>query len=659
LKIKIFNFTNYVKSLSFTVLNPAKNMLKNIKSHTLLYILLFSIVFSNAQNYADKNYYLVDSLELENLVSSEKNLIDSSLIEYHSSRKYNTKLEAINNIIEHSWDDGVWPKYNHWLYEYTTTKLADTLSNSLELQKLLLSYKSKALNNIGVIYNDKGDFSEALMFYYKSLKIREQIKDSTSLPESYNNIGSIYISLENFKKALEYNEKALSIATVTNNLQPKAIILSNIGGIYTKQGLYNKALLYFEKSIVINKQIQNNDGIANSLNHIGNLLEKQNKLNKGLDYLNEGLKLSERNNNLLEGIKSQTSIAKIYIKKKDANKSKIYAEKAFATAKKYGDPEYVMTTSLLLSTIYKNEGDWKKSFNMQQLYFTMKDSIQNNEVEQSLIKQKSKYDIEKKEQEIDILSANNEIQRLKISKNKYSMILICIALLLALVTAFVSFRGYRKKQLINRLLKIQKAEISEKNEAKKTMLQEIHHRVKNNLQVVNSLLRMQSSKLEDENIVDMFKQTQSRVSSMAKLHEKMYQSGDLEKLSAKEHLTMLVKEIVRNYSVDIPINLDLDIDVIFIDSRTMMPLSLIVNEIITNSLKYAFKGREEGLITVKLNKVNDVNELIISDDGVGYMPNDESAGLGSKLIQSFTRQLNGEIKLVINNGTIFKLTFKN
>jgi len=194
LKIKIFNFTNYVKSLSFTVLNPAKNMLKNIKSHTLLYILLFSIVFSNAQNYADKNYYLVDSLELENLVSSEKNLIDSSLIEYHSSRKYNTKLEAINNIIEHSWDDGVWPKYNHWLYEYTTTKLADTLSNSLELQKLLLSYKSKALNNIGVIYNDKGDFSEALMFYYKSLKIREQIKDSASLPESYNNIGSIYIS---------------------------------------------------------------------------------------------------------------------------------------------------------------------------------------------------------------------------------------------------------------------------------------------------------------------------------------------------------------------------------------------------------------------------------------------------------------------------------
>jgi two-component sensor histidine kinase len=231
-------------------------------------------------------------------------------------------------------------------------------------------------------------------------------------------------------------------------------------------------------------------------------------------------------------------------------------------------------------------------------------------------------------------------------------------LFLTLLIAFVSYRGYKKNLLINKLLEKQKSEISRQNEAKKTMLQEIHHRVKNNLQVVNSLLRMQSSKMKDKNILGMFKETQSRIRSMAKLHEKMYQSGDLDKFNAKEHITLLVEEIVTNYSVGKTIELNLDIDAIFVDSKTMMPLSLIINEMISNSLKYAFEGREEGTIEVKFNKVkNEKTQLIIRDNGVGYTPNPKSKGLGLRLITSFTKQLNGQMEKITNNGTTFKLIY--
>ena len=120
---------------------------------------------------------------------------------------------------------------------------------------------------------------------------------------------------------------------------------------------------------------------------------------------------------------------------------------------------------------------------------------------------------------------------------------------------------------------------------------------------------------------------------------------------------MLINEIVKNYAVNTQIDLDLDIDTIFIDAQTMMPLSLIINEMITNSLKYAFEGKEKGLITVKLNKENNSNSLIIGDNGVGYKHKKIREGLGSKLILSFTRQLNGSLNKLNIPGTFYKLTF--
>jgi two-component sensor histidine kinase len=191
------------------------------------------------------------------------------------------------------------------------------------------------------------------------------------------------------------------------------------------------------------------------------------------------------------------------------------------------------------------------------------------------------------------------------------------------------------------------------------MLQEIHHRVKNNLQVVNSLLRMQSKKIEDKSIISVFKETQNRIRSMAQLHEKMYQSGGLDTFNTKEHITLLVEEIVKNYTVGKHIKLDLDIEEVLVSSKTMMPLSLIINEMISNSLKYAFEGRDEGIIAVKFSKTNENCELIVSDDGIGYTPDPKSEGLGLRLISSFTRQLNGAIEKTNDSGTTFKLTFKS
>ncbi|NQY29309.1 MAG: tetratricopeptide repeat protein [Flavobacteriaceae bacterium] len=637
-------------------------MKKNHSSYYLLllvYILSVNGVFS--QNYANKSYYLIDSLEMDGLVINEKYIIHSSLTKFHNTNNLELKLQAINTIVEDSWNDDVWHKYNRWMYNFTKQELSEVLpitirKNLNSKEKIFLKYYSNSLNNIGVIHDSEGKLSTGLAYYYKSLNIRERIKDSLGLAESYNNIGNSYALQNDIKKALEFTEKSRIVSKLIGSVN-NGLFLSNLGLLHSRQGDMVKAMLYYNESLETYSKLNNTVGVANSLSLLAGLYEKEGELAESLIYLLESLVVLEENDYQFGIIRSLTNISRVYFKKGALAKAKLYGERAIELAINNGDPMQISYTSQVLSTIYQKENNWQQAFDMQKLYFKMKDSIQNNEIGKSLIRQQSKYDLEKKEQEIKLLSAKNEIQDLKLARNKYSITLISIALLLALVTAFVSFRGYNKKQLINKLLEKQKAEISEKNEAKKTMLQEIHHRVKNNLQVVNSLLRMQSRKMEDQNIIDMFKETQSRVMSMAKLHEKMYQSGDLERVNSKEYITMLVEDIVKSYSVDIPIDLDLDIEVIFIDALIMMPLSLIINEIITNSLKYAFKGREKGFITVKFNKLGDAHELMIGDDGIGYEPDVISTGLGSKLIQSFIRQLNGTIEKLNQPETGYKISF--
>jgi len=619
--------------------------------------MLFIANKSIGQTYADKNYYLIDSLNYEVLVDNEKALIDPSLKVFHNTTKDSIKLKVINTIVENSWDDNVWHKYNQWMYDFTRQKLSKLFpikksTNLNSKEKMLLKYYSNSLNNIGVIYDGQGKLQLALEYYYKSLNLREFIKDSFGLAESYNNIGDIYATQNDLKKAIEFTEKSIVVSKLIGS-EYHGLFLINLGILYSSQGDKEKEMFYYKESLEAYKKLNNTVGVANSLSLIGEVYESQGELTKSLTYLLESLIVLEENDYQFGIIRTLTDVSRVYLKKGAIAKATNYGERAIKLAIQKGDPQVISITSKVLSTIYQKGNNWKKAFEMETLHFEMRDSIQNTEIETSLIKQASEYELDKKQQRIALLSIKNEVQELKLNRNKILIALFSVGFGLALILVVVVFKGYKKNKVINKM-------ISKKSEERKIMLQEIHHRVKNNLQVVNSLLRMQSKKSSDKEVIDAFKQTQSRVLSMAKLHEKMYQSGDLKRLNAKEHITMLVEEIVKNYTIEKEIVLNLDIAELFIDAQTMMPLSLIINEIITNSLKYAFEGREKGTITVKLSPSMDItNQLYLADDGIGYKKEESSTGLGSKLIQSFTRQLNGNIEKISDNGTAFKLTFEN
>jgi len=204
--------------------------------------------------------------------------------------------------------------------------------------------------------------------------------------------------------------------------------------------------------------------------------------------------------------------------------------------------------------------------------------------------------------------------------------------------------------------------IKESLEEKEILLKEIHHRVKNNLMIISSLLNLQSRYIKDKASQEIFIESQNRARSMALIHERLYQSTDLKRIDFGEYITSLSTELFHTYEVDPGlIKLDINAEDILLDINTAIPLGLIVNEIITNSLKHAFPDGMSGEIFVDFHPINEHYEFTVKDDGIGF-PEDldymNTDSLGLQLVTSLTDQIDGEIELDRNNGTEFKITFK-
>lgn len=195
---------------------------------------------------------------------------------------------------------------------------------------------------------------------------------------------------------------------------------------------------------------------------------------------------------------------------------------------------------------------------------------------------------------------------------------------------------------------------------KELLLREIHHRVKNNMQIISSLLNLQRSYIHDEEAANILQESQGRVKSMALIHEKLYQTSDLARINVEEYIQSLTMNLFHSYTVNPGIKLSMDVSDLYFNIDTAVPLGLIINELVSNSLKYAFKDRDEGEIRISLLETAEPGKylLLIRDDGTGF-PHEldfaESHSLGLQLVNTLVNQLDGEIEMITNGGTTFNI----
>jgi PAS domain S-box-containing protein len=196
---------------------------------------------------------------------------------------------------------------------------------------------------------------------------------------------------------------------------------------------------------------------------------------------------------------------------------------------------------------------------------------------------------------------------------------------------------------------------------KELLLREIHHRVKNSLQLISSLLTLQASEIDDEKILARYKESENRIHTIALIHESLYQSTNISNINFRDYVEVLVEDIMNSFGVSTnKVKTILKLGDYNLGIETAIPLGLIINELVSNSLKHAFKGYDKGEIKIILEKNDETYTLTIKDNGIGLPEGfkfGETSSLGILLINSLVNQLEGELDVEVNRGTLVIINF--
>jgi len=206
-------------------------------------------------------------------------------------------------------------------------------------------------------------------------------------------------------------------------------------------------------------------------------------------------------------------------------------------------------------------------------------------------------------------------------------------------------------------------QLEESIKEKEVLLKEVHHRVKNNMQVISSILNLQSSYIDDETALSILRESQDRIKSMSFVHESLYQSNTLSEVNFSEYIRNIAGNLFHSYGrPEGGITMQYELEEVFLNLDTSIPCGLIINEVVSNCLKYAFAGKEKGIIRIEFSKLSDGKlKLIIGDDGIGLPSNfdiENAETLGLQLVTTLVTQVSGELDIKTNKGTQFSIVFK-
>lgn len=256
-------------------------------------------------------------------------------------------------------------------------------------------------------------------------------------------------------------------------------------------------------------------------------------------------------------------------------------------------------------------------------------------------------------EQIDLIDHLDQPKAIALAVN----VCICMIVIAYLIYEFINTTHFAEASYhqMNVELRTKNQEVQLQNEEKSVMLREIHHRVKNNLQVISSLLRLQAREAKDDKTIELFKDSTNRVVAMALIHEKMYQTKDLAKINLEEYLRTLLNDLIDSYSIQIPIKADIHSNVEMISNQSLVPLALLFNELVSNTLKHAFSEKDEGTIKIDIDRENGKIVLSYWDNGI-WREKQKETSFGLELIESLTEQLDGTCKRSTKLGTSYEFT---
>jgi two-component system, sensor histidine kinase PdtaS len=499
------------------------------------------------------------------------------------------------------------------------------------------------------VARNRSELEKAMEYDLAALRMMEALGDQAGMAKAYNNLSADLYYQSKPAEALEYAQKAVETAE-----KGKAPIELNYGyiavadaHILLKQPA--QALEYYDKALALTRQMELGDiEIGLTLNLRANALKHLQRYPEALATYRESLAIGEKTG--YEGIVFATlaNISDVLMRQGKYAEALPYQLRSCQMQEAEQGSQLNLTENYQhLSVIYEQLGDYKSALDYHKKFQAMRDSSLDIASDAAMLELKTRYETEKKEATIAAQASQLSEQR------KVQWLSIGVAGLLALL-AFSFWRGYAQRTRANRRL-------AAKNAENELLLKEIHHRVKNNLQTISSLLNLQSASIADPNALEAVRESQSRVRSMALIHQKLYQGENLAAVKMKDYFEAMGQAVLHAFgeagkrvALRVPMSeLELDVD-------TAIPLGLIANELLTNALKYAFPPGNSGQIEISLVLEADRQFCLrVADDGVGA-PSEaapQGTGFGSRLVQLLAIQLNGRVEQEARHGMATTIRF--
>jgi two-component sensor histidine kinase len=563
------------------------------------------------------------------------------LSEAYSS--FNLKLEKA--LLHHAYHLTKQVRAETWLPELemsigrSSANLSQPDSALLYFNKALYGFDNqndqksiaKVYSKIRWVYNYLGDFEKALRYAFKALEIYRKFNDSVGVASAYSDISVIFYSQQKFEDAANYAQKAYDLQKKQKQLENLAYSAQSLGDAWLQLGNYSKALNFQNEGLAIRRQLSSEIDVALSLNSRANVFKYLKRYNQALEDYRESLKTARKAGFTGLVLSCLGNIGHVYNLTGKYTKALPYHLENQRLIKQTQQWDKSVENYQLLAEAYGAIGKYDSAYYFQKLTTVMGDSLLNEQNSLQMARLKTHFETEQKEDEIQRQHELLEEERTKLWT-------LAGFLALALVVGGMLFT------LIRTLRK--------RNQEKEYLIKEIHHRVKNNLQVLASLLHLQGRYIKDEAALDAVREGQSRVEAMGLIHQKLYMGDNVAAVDMADYICNLGNSLLDSYGLsdDDRIQISYNLQPLQLDVDTAIPIGLIINELVTNSLKYAFPDRRSGIIEIAL--CEDASKklcLQVNDDGVGRHHAPElknSTSFGTNLVKILSKKLKGSSQVL-------------
>jgi two-component sensor histidine kinase len=520
-------------------------------------------------------------------------------------------------------------------------------------------WQSHVLSDIAIAYFYRGNYELALRNNLTALNLRRKLGDKSFISKSLNNIGALYRARKDYKNAISSYQESLQIKRELKDEQGRLNTMMNIGALYQNDGKYDSALLYGKQAVVMAESLHSTEDIAGAKANIGAALLNLGRTDEALMFLKEADRLNTENNFTANHFTVYEAMGDVYMTKKEYPLAQQYFQKGLVLSEEKQRKESEKVFNKKLARSYSAIGNYQLAFEHQLESDRIDDELLNDENLRQLNEMTQVYQTAEREKEIAALNIQGEVDKKVILTRKRERNYFIAAAIIFMVMAFFAWKAFRSNKKKKEQLDLQNHIIEKSLEEKEVLMKEIHHRVKNNLQVISSLLDLQSMTIKDNQAYEAVKEGKNRVQSMALIHQNLYSEGNLKGIIAREYIDNLLRNLCDSYNISSDkVTVHTQIDDLNLDVDTMIPLGLIINELVSNSFKYAFKNVQKGQLNLVLQQQPGYLLLKVSDNGTGFPDGFDTKGnksFGLKMIKAFAQKLKAKLDIYNNNGAVVEM----